>query len=243
MNRGIYTGARGLIATNQWMDTVANNLANASTDGFKSDMVVFSDVYKNRLFANGGAGSFVGTIGGGPSAIAEQTNFSVGLPRATGNPLDVALRTERGMFKINVDGRETYTRSGSFTVNDSKQLITNTGHLVLDPQGRPIQFGEQGKMEITTSGEVKQNDQVIAELGIFEGSFDKGGNNTWVAKGAVRPLVDPDLAVGHIEASNVQPIEAMVELIKINRAYEMSQKSISTQDDLTGRLIESMNRR
>jgi flagellar basal body rod protein FlgG len=241
MNRGIYTGARGMMATSQWMDVLANNLANAITDGYKKDTLGFTDVLRQRQFASGGRGNFVGSLSEGPSSTLQSVDKSVGTMKSTGNPLDVALDSEIGMFSVMANGQVMYTRDGSFKVNSNQELVTSQGHNVLDDRGNKITFQGTGKLEISPNGEVLEGGQSIAKLGIFDGAFNKAGGNLWSGN---RPtaLTDAKLLVGNIEGSNVQPIEAMVDLIKINRSYELSQKSIQNQDELTSKLIETINR-
>jgi flagellar basal body rod protein FlgG len=145
------------------------------------------------------------------------------------------------MFSVMANGQVMYTRDGSFKVNSNQELVTSQGHNVLDDRGNKITFQGTGKLEISPNGEVLEGGQPIAKLGIFDGAFNKAGGNLWSGN---RPtaLTDAKLLVGNIEGSNVQPIEAMVDLIKINRSYELSQKSIQNQDELTSKLIETINR-
>jgi flagellar basal-body rod protein FlgF len=241
MNRGIYTGARGMVTTAQWMDVVANNLANAATDGYKADNLGFGDVMVQKMFANGGRGPLLGTLSNGPASIEETIDRNVGVMKTTGNPLDVAFDTKSGMFAVSAYGKTMYTRNGSFKLNTNRELVTGSGHNVLDDRGNKIAFKGNGKFEISPDGVVSEDGQAIAKLGIYDGDFKKAGQNLWNSNQATA-LPNARLLVGQVEGSNVQPIEAMVDLIKINRSYDISQKSIQNQDDLTSKLIETINR-
>jgi flagellar basal-body rod protein FlgF len=242
MNRGIYTGAKGMMTTTQWMDVVSNNLANASTDGYKADTVAFTDILIRNMNQDGGEGAFIGTLGGGPDTIIESTDFTVGPIRSTGNPLDVALQNPRHLFSVRANGVQQFTRDGAFKIDESKTLVTNKGFEVLDDRGNPIRFGKEGKIEISANGSVLQGGVEIAKLGVFQGEFTKSGRNLWSGD---RPTLvqEPKLATTSIEGSNVEPIASMIDLIKINRFFEMSQRSIQTQDDMTGKLVDALNRR
>lgn len=242
MNRGIYTGAKGMMTTAQWMDVVSNNLANSGTDGYKADTLAFSDVMVKRLYASGGSGAFIGTLGNGPQAIENSIDRSVGTIKNTGNPLDCAIQTKEGMFAVQQNGRTAYTRNGSFTVNQDRELVTIQGLPVLDNQGQKISVSGPDRIQIDANGEVRQGDNVVATLGIYDGVFSKAGNNLWTGTGA-KLISTPVLVSGAVEGSNVEAVGAMIDLIKIQRSFEMSQKSIQTQDEMTGKLFELINRR
>ena len=89
-----------MMTTSQWMDVVSNNLANSATDGYKADTLAFSDVMVKNLYANGGHGQMIGTLGNGPSTVAAYVDRSVGSIKQTGNSLDVAIKTPQGMFAV-----------------------------------------------------------------------------------------------------------------------------------------------
>ena len=230
-----------MMTTTQWMDVISNNLANTTTDGYKADTLAFSDVMVKNLYANGGNGPMIGSIGNGPEGVANAIDRSVGTIKPTGNPLDCAIRTSQGMFAVQQNGQTAYTRNGSFSLNASRELVTNQGLNVLDDKGQKITLPGTERLEIDALGQVHQGNNVVATLGLFDGEFAKVGNNLWSSKDA-KPLPNPSLAMASIESSNVDAVQAMVELIKIQRSFEMSQKSIQTQDEMTGKLFEVLNR-
>ena len=231
-----------MMTTTQWMDVISNNLANSGTDGYKAYTLAFSDVMVKNLYANGGSGQLIGSLGNGPEGVANAIDHSVGTIRSTGNPLDCAIRTPQGMFAVQQNGTTAYTRNGSFTVNADRELVTNQGHLVLDQQGQKITLPGTERIEIDAQGIVHQGNNSVASLGIFDGEFRKAGNNLWSSNNA-RPLQNASLATAAVESSNVEPVQAMVDMIRIQRSFEMSQKSIQTQDEMTGKLFEIINRR
>lgn len=226
-------------ATQTEMDIISNNLANLSTTGFKRDGVAFSDAMEREVFANGGLGSKLGTLGSGPTQAKQYTVFEMGPITGTGNALDVAINTPAGAFAVqDKDGTQKYTRNGSFTINENRTLITKNGLPVLDDSGREITL-PNGIVSISEDGTISANDSVVAKLGIYNGAFRKTGNNLFVSGNA--QLVDkPDLRTSALEGSNVNSIEVMVKLISLNRNFELSQKSIQQQDSLTQRLIQSL---
>jgi flagellar basal body rod protein FlgG len=112
---------------------------------------------------------------------------------------------------------------------------------VLDDRNQPIKLDPNQKTEISQQGEVSQDGRLVATLGIFDGEFEKAGASLWTATNTTL-VANAEIATGFLESSNVQPVQAMVDLIRINRAYEMSQKSIHSEDEMTQKLLDSLNR-
>lgn len=227
--------------TTQWMDVLSNNLANSSTDGYKSDSISFADVLVKNIYADGGSGKLLGSIGNGPEAVIERSDMKLGPVRSTGNPLDIVLQNTKEMLAVNADGQTMYTRDGALKIDPERYLVTQRGHRVLDDRGTPIQLQTEGLVQISPNGEVIQGTESIAKLGVFTGSFNKEGNNLW-SSGQPTRVTDPSIATASLEGSNVDVVSTMVDLIKINRHFEMSQKSIHSQDDMTGKLLEILKR-
>lgn len=229
----------------QWMDVNANNLANVTTTGFKQDNLLFNDAFQKQLANNGGQGDAIGSLGTGVSVQQEVTDFSQGPIRTTDNPLDLALEGS-GMFAVQDGNTTRYTRAGDFTLNSSNQLATTDGKPVLDNTGTPITM-QSGQIDIARDGTVRCGGKQVATIGIYQGTFQKAGDNLFNATGNTPTLVDttqPGAAAIHegaIEGSNVNPLQAMVDMIKVSRVFDMAQKSIQSQDDATGKLIQAAN--
>jgi flagellar basal body rod protein FlgG len=145
------------------------------------------------------------------------------------------------MLAIQADGKVQYTRDGALKVSPEKFLVTQRGFRVLDDRGQPIKLGNEGLVHISPNGEVIQGTQEVAKLGVYTGNFTKEGNNLWSTPQPTR-VTEPSIAIASLEGSNVDAVATMVDLIKINRHFEMSQKSIHTQDDMTGKLFEILKR-
>lgn len=252
MIRGIYTTAGGMIASQQRLDVLSSNLANMSTTGYKSDGVTFAESCEKEMRANGGLGESLGTIGSGPVQTGGYTNFGLGPVTQTGNPLDVAISSPAGAFAVEVpqaDGTTTtaYTRDGSFTLDSARQLVTKQGYPVLDSSQRPITL-PQGTADISESGVISVDGKTVATLGVYSGQFVKITPNLFTtATGPDGRATDTTALTGSvlktqsIEGSNVDPIKSMVDMITINRSYELGQKSIQKQDDMTEKLIQSLS--
>lgn len=240
MNRGIEATASGMIGAQQLLDTITTNLANASTAGYKKEGVAFDDAFSQALRANGGEGPDIGTLGTGPTEKARFTDMSVGQLAVTGNPLDVAITSQKGFFAIqDADGAIRYTRNGSFELDAQGDLVTHQGLRVLDDRGQPINLGK-GEPVIGEDGSITIDGEDQGKIGVWDGTFSKLSGTEFSSIDA-RPIDNPELKPRAIEGSNVNPIETMVGMINLNRAFELSQRSIVQQDELTQRLIQSLN--
>ncbi len=240
MNRGIYTAAMGMSAGQRGLDVVANNLANAGTDGFKKDGLAFGDALVREMRGRGGLGRRLGGLGSGPTETAQFTDRAPGAVRKTNNPLDVALDSPRAMFAVQDAGGTRFTRNGAFTLDSEGGLATAGGAKVLDAGGRPIRLDAKAKIEIAPDGRIRQGGREVARLGTFEGEFKKDGGNLWTGRG-VR-AVDAGLSVGALEGSNADPLRGMIDLVTLQRHMEMAQKAVTTHDESTGKLLTLLNR-
>lgn len=261
MNRGIFATANGMLSAQRMMDVVANNLANVSTNGFKRDQLGFNDTLIQQL--KGGDGELVGGIGIGPNQSGEHTSFEPGSIQSTGNALDVAIhRTYRpdpsdpnkqvpedGMFAVQTPNGIRFTRDGAFHLDETGTLVNGEGLAILDVGRNPIQISQgAADIAISTSGEISArlpgtNEHVMmGELGVFRGTFVKEGANLFSGSN-VAPIESPSVQSKALEGSNVNPIQEMVQMISLGRAFEMAQKSIQSQDELAQKLIQSLQDR
>ncbi len=240
MNRGIYSTVSGMVATQKWMDVTANNLANISTTGFKRDGVSFTDSLQREMVAANGQGESLGTLGSGPNSTGNEfTVMEQGPIQSTGRPLDVAVDGTKGMFAVQTPQGIRYTRDGAFELNEQRQLVTTNGFPVLDSTQRPIEI-PQGSVSIDGNGQISVDANSVGTLAIFDGTFSKEGGNLYTSDDAV-PFEGAIIKPQALEGSNVNPVEAMIEMIQIGRAYELSQKAVQQQDDLSQRLIQSLS--
>lgn len=236
MNRGIYAAAGGMVASQRSMDVVANNLANALTPGYKRDEVAFAEEMERVLYANGGTGGAIGTMGTGPIERAQYTVFDVGQVEPTGNALDFAIRSPEGAFAVRTPEGIRYTRNGSFQLNLDGLLLTKDGHPVLDSTLNVIQI-PAGHLEVESDGRLHIDGREIAQLGVFRGDFYKVGG-TLLNSGNAQAVEVPDVIHKALEGSNVQSIHEMIELIRVNRSFELSQRAVQQQDDSSKALFQ-----
>ena len=244
MNRGIYAAATGMETSQAWLDVVTNNLANVSTNGFKRDDLLFNDALQKELASNGGMGAPLGSIGSGATVAQEYTSFDQGPIRITGNATDFAISgvsasspNTAAAFAVQTPEGVRYTRDGSFLVNDGA-LTTRDGYAVLDDSGSRITVPTGN---LTTHGtQIMVNGKGVATLGVYAGSFAKLGGNLFSSSNA-QAVSDVPVQSSALEGSNVNAIGSMVDMIKIGRSYDLAQKSITSQDELTQKLVQSLS--
>lgn len=255
MMNSLYTAATGMSAMQSHVDTIANNLANVNTNGFKSMRQTFEDLlYQqvgDRQAARQGAQSGMGVAPG-----RTQLSFVQGDLKETGVATHVAI-DGAGFFQVALpDGTIGYTRDGSFSVDSNGQLVTGSGYQLEPIIGVPME-AEPGSVEITPEGQVtctiNGNTEPLGqfELATFvneEGLAALGSNVYAATVNSGAPLVaNPGdnasglLRQGHVEGSNVSVMNEMVDMINAQRAFESVSKVISTSDEMLG-IANSMRR-
>jgi flagellar basal-body rod protein FlgF len=223
-----------MVATQQAMDVVSNNLANVNTGGFKRDQALFNDALEQAVSSPDG--TRLGTLGSGATVKERFTDFAQGALRQTGNPMDIAIQG-KGMFAVQgSDGTVSYTRDGAFTQSATGQLTTLQGDAVLDNALKPIQL-RQGTIQVAANGSISTGSDGIAyaQIGIFDGTFSKGGGGRYVSQNP-NAATAAHLSQGTVESSNVNPITSMVEMMSLGRNFDMAQKSIQSEDEMTQHL-------
>lgn len=253
MDSSLWVAKTGLDAQQNRMTVVANNLANVNTTGFKRDRAVFADLLyqtvrqpgaQTGLDANSPTGLVLGT---GARVVATEKIHSQGNLVQTDNALDLAIDGQ-GFFQIlRSDGTIGYSRDGAFKLDNSGRLVTAFGSLLqpeinIPANASSITIGADGTVSIQSFDQPES--QVVG--GIQIGNFinpaglQAVGNNIYIetqASGAVfvqKPSQDGagSLVQGSIEASNVNVVEAMVNMIETQRAYEVNSKAIAAADGM-----------
>lgn len=252
MIRSLYTASTGMYAQQLNMDTLANNISNVNTTGYKKQRVEFQDLLYQQIKRpaasyeiNQPVGIAVG-LGVKPSAI--QTSFQQGNLQATNNTLDVAI-SGNAFFRVEVPGLDDYlyTRDGAFKVDYEGKLVTADGNLIcgvddIPPEAYEINIGRDGTVTYLTADSTEAQDAGQIELVKFinpAGLEQKGGNLYATTANSGDPEDwDPEgdssvfLQSGYLEMSNVQIVEEMVGLITAQRAYEMNSKVIQSADEM-----------
>jgi len=253
MLRALYTAASGMEAQQLNIDTIAHNLANINTSGFKQRKTQFQDLlYQNER--NAGASNTASTeipvglqIGLGTKPVATQMIFTQGDYAATKNALDIVIEGQ-GFFQIvQPNGQIAYTRSGNFHLNQEGSLVTADGDL-LDPQiaipsdNKGITIGSDGTVSVLQDGQPDPQKVGQIEIAIFQNpaGLQSIGKNlllpTQASGDAITGTPGEEglgtLLSGFVEQSNVSVVEEMVHMIVSQRAYEANSKVIRAADEM-----------
>ena len=231
--------ASGMRARMESLDLLANNVANASTGGYKADREFYS-LYVAPEAADNDSSSTM------PVIEKQWTDFSQGLVQQTGNPLDVAL-SGKGFFAVQSSRGTLYTRNGNFQLAADGRLVTTDGYDVRGTGGAPLTLNGSRPIEISSDGTVKQDGTVIGQLEIVDftsaGALGKQGNNYFrVSDPTLQPSVSSGVSVqqGRLEASNSGAAESAVRLVSILRQFEMLQKATALGFDMSKQAIEQV---
>jgi flagellar basal-body rod protein FlgF len=213
---GMDSAASALGYWERKQEVVSNNLANVSTDGFKSQ----------RVFA-----TLLDGIRPSPDAI---TDLSTGNLKETGNNMDVAMKNA-GFLVVSTPNGERYTRGGSLREDDKHFLVDENGNKVLGVKNGPMKL-LPGPINIDADGTVTQGGQIVDVLRVENGpkgaQLAHEGERLWVP-GATKQVVAPkdrEIKQGYIEESNVNSMSALVDMVAVQRAYSSVQKAITEMD-------------
>jgi len=215
MERGLYIAASGMVAEQMRQDQIANDLANASTPGYKADRVT-QRAFGDLLLSNSVTGQPIGGLNMGVGLDRMVTDLAPQPLRDTGNPLDMAIAGD-GFFAVQTQQGIRYTRNGQFTESAAGTLTDQLGNAVLDRGGQPVRVGADGHV-------------AAAAAGVFAlGNVAKQGDNLFT--GAAAGQATGTVRTGALEGSGVDPARTMVDMIASFRAFEAGQKAIQTIDD------------
>ncbi|WP_095084504.1 flagellar basal-body rod protein FlgF [Mesorhizobium sophorae] len=237
MRDSLYVALSSQIALERRLDTIADNVANASTIGFRATGVKFEDVVsgigpKSVSFASSGKTYLSGAHG----ALTE-----------TGNPFDFAVQGD-AWFAIDTPVGTVMTRDGRFSMNENGELMSIEGHPVLDAGGAPIQLDPRnGPPKAGADGSLRQNDQLVGSIGLY--NFDPGENFVRYGNSGIIPARTPEpvtdrsdtgIAQGFLEESNVNPVLEITRLIQVQRAFENTAALMRQTDSSTDEAIKTL---
>ena len=243
MVKGLFTAYTGMINEQHRMDVLTNNLANASTVGYKKEGATsqaFDEVLAVKIkdTTDPGKVKSLGNISLGVKIGENYTDYSQGSLRETHNSYDMAIAGD-GFFSVEFKSKAgqtstKYTRDGSFTLNKDGYLVTQDGDYVLGKNGR-IKLDTINPSVIDKKGNIFQNNKLVATLDItdFEdyNYLEKYGENYYQpVEGAKEKNGEYQVIAGYLEMSNIKVVSEMVEMISVSRAYETNQKLIQTYD-------------
>ncbi|MBX3432752.1 MAG: flagellar basal-body rod protein FlgG [Pirellulales bacterium] len=252
----LYTAATGMEALETKLDVIANNMANINTTGFKKDRANFEDLFYRQIRMPGARdadGSITTTgidVGLGVRVSSTQTNHTQGAMQITNNPFDFAIEGN-GFFQVqNPNGGFFYTRAGNFGLNANNQLVLGSAQTgwIIDPQISIPQ--DATNVVVTSDGQVQFNtstDPTLQTAGQLQvatfvdpDGLLKMGDNLYQLTDASGPatLLNPGqqgagwLRQGALEASNVEPVQELIDLITTQRAFELNSQVVQAGDQI-----------
>ncbi|RUO42161.1 flagellar basal-body rod protein FlgG [Pseudidiomarina aestuarii] len=257
MIKSLWIAKTGLTGQQQQLDVITNNLANVNTTGFKRSRAVFEDLLYQNMRQPGAMNNAQDAlpsglqVGTGVRAAATERLHTQGNLSNTENSNDLAING-KGFFQVLLpDGNIAYTRDGSFQINQDGQMVTASGQplepaIFLPANALSVTIGEDGIVSVKQPG-IAQNQQV-GQISLATFMNDAGleaiGGNLYIetaSSGApteALPGVNGAgrLYQGFVEASNVNVVEEMVNMIQTQRAYEINSRAVQTSDEMLARL-------
>lgn len=218
------------------MATIANNIANASTDGFRREGVVFSEYVKSA----GQAPSL--SIGYGNTRVVDLQQ--AGLTQ-TGGTFDMAIEGD-GFFMIQTPQGQQLTRAGSFTPGPDGTLLTADGYQVLDGGGSSIFIPPDARnVAVAQDGTLSADGTPLARIGLWQPTdllslIHESG--TRFSSGEVQPAAGARIMQGYLEGSNVDPLTEVASMISVQRAYELGQSFMDREDERARTVIQTLGR-
>lgn len=256
----LWISKTGLDAQQTNISVASNNLANASTVGFKKGRAIFEDLLYQNVHQPGGRSSADTTLpsglmlGAGTKVVATQKSFTQGDVQTTDNSLDVMVEG-RGFFEVQMpDGSTTYTRNGQFALNSEGTIVTSGMGYPVQPEiqipetAESVTIGGDGQVSVKLKGDAES--QVVGQLTLTDFVNPSGlqpiGENLYAetaSSGApLQGVAGSDglgtIKQGMLETSNVNVTEELVNLIQAQRVYEMNSKVLSTVDEMMSFLTQ-----
>ena len=234
--------ASGLRARMESLDLLANNVANASTGGYKADREFYT-LYQAQEAEGDAERQAVTTM---PLIEKPWVDLAQGTVHPTGNALDVAL-TGRGFFAVNGPSGPLYTRNGNFSLAKDGRLVTAEGFAVRGASGAALTLQPSRPVDIANDGTVRQDGNVAGQLSVVDfasasGLVKQGHNYFRLADPTMSPAAAPGVSIeqGKLEASNTGAADAAVRLVSVLRQFEMLQRAVSLASDMNRRAVEEV---
>ncbi|TCT07943.1 flagellar basal-body rod protein FlgF [Aquabacter spiritensis] len=237
MSSGVHIALSAQMTMERRMSTIAVNLANMNTPGYRAEEVRFETLMSKP----------------GPDGVAfasagqAYTSLRSGQVTYSGNPLDVAVQGDVWLA-LQTPGGRVLTRDGRLQMTATGELKSVAGHAVLDPGGTAILLDPAaGQVEIGMDGAITQAGRTVGSIGLFEmpagAQIARYGNSGLIPDGQAAPIIDftgKGLRQGYIEGANVDPILEMTKMIMVQRAFESAAMAVQQSEDLTQQAITSL---
>lgn len=219
------------------MQIVANNIANAATTGFRQQGLIFSE-HVQRIDGDASLSMAVGNV--------RQTSMAQGALTQTDGTFDLAIEGD-GFFLISTPLGERLTRAGNFSADASGNLVTPDGYPLLDLGGAPV-FAPPDAIElrIAPDGTISADSRPIGQVGLYQPidplSLRREGGVMFRADSGTEPTSNSRILQGFLESSNVDPISQIARMIEVQRAYEMGQNFLQSEDERIRNALNSFTK-
>jgi flagellar basal-body rod protein FlgF len=237
MQSGLYVALSSQVSLEKRMNTIADNLANMNTVGFRATQMKFDDVMTKV------EGAKVDYVSTGEEYLSTDTGAMV----QTKNPLDFAIRGD-AWFSIASPQGNALTKDGRFSMLQTGELVTLEGNAVLDASGAPIQLNPaDGPPTASKDGILYQNNRAVAQLGLFEAeigpNYTRVGNTAIIPTSTPQPVVnraDVGVMQGFVEEANVNPVLQMTQMITVSRTFEYVTQLMRDSETSIGDAIKTL---
>lgn len=243
MDSTLYIALSHQEAIQRRLDVIANNIANMNTTAYQRESVMFQEYLTNLDGVDSTIGQGVAFL----QDVGVSHDFREGGHFSTGNDLDLAISGPAFLTVETPQGEIRYTRNGHFKLNEEGELATESGALVLDDSGDPIFFGPQDvEITIATDGTISSRAGRIARLALVEfddrQSLTRIGNSLYKTDATAIESENGAILQGMLEASNVNAIEEITNLINVSRSYQSVAKLLNDYQDLRTNSISRLGR-
>jgi flagellar basal-body rod protein FlgF len=258
MLRGLYSSTNGMNVQQAKVENISNNIANATTPGYKKEQLLIQSFPEHLLIEQGGPKrkdglplqnptAAIGSLGNGSLIAGTSTDYTAGTLQETGNSTDIAIKGA-GFFVVSAPTQEepdriSYTRSGFFKVDQEGYLTLNERYRVLGEAGE-IKVGSD-KFTVSPDGSINVGGTVVDRLRLVEfddlNSLSKEGEGLFTGiQGSERQAAATTVVQGKLEMSNVNVIDEMAQLISVMRAYEANQRLIQNYDEILSKAVNQV---
>ena len=236
MQAGLYVGVSAQLALQQRMETIAGNVANMNTTGYRAEEVRFEQAFAR-------SGDAVSFASAGDAYLSRKNGAIV----KTDNPLDIAVQGQ-GWLAIGTSGGTAYTRDGRLQMGETGALSTVNGNPYLDAGGAAISVDPNGgPLSITRNGEISQNGRQVASVGLFvidpAATLTRSENASVVPDRPAAPVQDftaNGVVQGFIESANIDPVREMTRMIAVQRAFESVASALQASETSYGEAIKTL---
>ncbi|RPE64616.1 flagellar basal-body rod protein FlgF [Pacificibacter maritimus] len=233
-----YTALTRMSGLNREMTTIANNIANSSTTGFRKEGLIFSEHISALEVGEESLSMAEGNV--------RHTNNSQGPLTSTGGAFDFAIEGD-GFFLIETPEGEALTRAGAFTPNEASELVTHDGYRLLDNGGAAIFIPPDARnVSVSSDGTLSADGRPLTQIGLYlpsdPTSMDRTNGVRFMTDGGVEPVEDAVILQGYVENSNVNAVTEITRMIEVQHAYELSQKFVEKEDERIRSVLSTLGR-